>query len=302
MLQQAHVPFGVVTRRQLDELDRYPVVVLPNVLRMDATEAGAFREYVRRGGRLYASRYTSLVDTSGVVHGDFALADVFGVHLEAEESGRVVYARSATEQIRTWLDPQTYVTHHASGDALHGGLLRLRADPDSTVLATLSLPYGHPDSGDVLHQNWASIHTSPPWEDRDEPTVVVAPFGSGRVVYSSIDIERDECDANARLFVGLVSDLLGTDWSVRCETHPAVSVSAFDERDSVRVCLLNSPRMAVPATSLRLRSPAGSGFVGLERVPSGEPVAYEIDGDGILVCALPDVQELEMLRARYERR
>src|ERR1019366_6894391 len=54
-LAGAHVPFGVITRRQIDELDRFKVVILPHVLRMDADEVRAFREYVQRGGSLYAS-------------------------------------------------------------------------------------------------------------------------------------------------------------------------------------------------------------------------------------------------------
>jgi len=54
ILQEAHLPYGVITRKQLGRLDRYKVVVLPNVLRMAAEETAAFRAYVERGGRLYA--------------------------------------------------------------------------------------------------------------------------------------------------------------------------------------------------------------------------------------------------------
>jgi len=43
-LQQAHVPFGVITRKQLGELDRCKVLVLSNVQRMDAEEVEAVRE------------------------------------------------------------------------------------------------------------------------------------------------------------------------------------------------------------------------------------------------------------------
>lgn len=59
-LQRAHIPFGVVTRQRLDLLPRYRVLVLPNVLRLSHEEIAAVRDYVANGGRLYASRYTSL--------------------------------------------------------------------------------------------------------------------------------------------------------------------------------------------------------------------------------------------------
>ena len=43
VLQGAHIPFGVITRKQIRELGRYRVIVLPNVLRMDAEECAAIR-------------------------------------------------------------------------------------------------------------------------------------------------------------------------------------------------------------------------------------------------------------------
>ena len=33
-LQRAHLPFGIITSKQLNELDRYKVIILPNVLRI----------------------------------------------------------------------------------------------------------------------------------------------------------------------------------------------------------------------------------------------------------------------------
>src|SRR5207302_872978 len=93
-LQEAHVPFGVVTRRQLDKLERYRVVVLPNVLRLDDDELEALRAYVAAGGTLYASRYTSLTETRGVRRDDFGLADVFGCSFAADDlAGSVASAR-----------------------------------------------------------------------------------------------------------------------------------------------------------------------------------------------------------------
>ena len=64
-LAEAHLPVGVFTRARLENLDDYAVVVLPNVLRMDREEVEAFSRYVERGGRLYASGFTSLVGVDG---------------------------------------------------------------------------------------------------------------------------------------------------------------------------------------------------------------------------------------------
>jgi hypothetical protein len=299
ILQRAHIPFGVITRGQLGDLDRYRVLVLPNVLRMDADEVSAVRAFVERGGRLYASGYSSLVETTGARHDDFMLADVFGCRLDHEEEGRVMFARPATARTRKIFDPQLHLTASPLPGSLAGGLLRLRPGRGTRVLATLSLPYGHPAMGHVDKRNWGSIHASPPWDDTDEPVVVERRHGNGRAVYSSFDIEREESDANDRLFAALIADLLGKDASFVCDTHPGVWVSAFrgPAEDATTVTLLNSPAALVPAAKLRLRAQDGRRWTGLEEVPSRRPVRYRVAADGSLRATLRRLPELTMLAA-----
>jgi hypothetical protein len=299
ILQRAHVPFGIITRRQLGDLGRYRVLVLPNVSRMDASEVKAVRDYVQGGGHLYASGYTSVVETKGVRHEDFMLADVFGVHLEGEELGRVMFAKPATAKVEALLDPQQYLSSGPLPGPLAGGVLRVRPARGTKVLATLSLPYGHPAMGTIAERNWASIHASPPWDDTETPVMVERRHGSGRVVYSSFDIERQDADANDRFFAALIEDLLGSEWSMRCDTHPEVWVTAFrDPEDrAVRVSLLNSPPAVVPAATIRLRPPPGTRFVSVEEVPAGRPVRFRTGADGTLRCTLRRLPELTMLVA-----
>jgi hypothetical protein len=301
ILQRAHIPFGLITRRQLDEFDRFLVLVLPNVVRMDAEEVEAVRDYVRGGGRVYASRYTSLVDTAGERRSDFALSDVFGAHLEAEESTGVVYAKPSTPAAAAWLRPQRFLTADPSSGALDGGLLRLRAEPRADVLATLTLPYAHPRVGSFADRDWASIHSFPPFDDTDEPVIVDHGFGAGRAIYSCVEIERDERDANDRLFAALIEDLLGGERSLLCETRPEVCVAAFRQPDerAVRVALRNGPPAVATGATLRLRPPPGEGFVALEDPASGRLIPFDAELDGALRCELEQLPELTMLLARY---
>ncbi len=303
MLQRAHVPFGVITRRQLGELERYRVLVLPNVLRMDAEEAEAIRAYVRGGGRVYASGCTSLVESRGVRREDLMLADVFGVHVEDEQpESLAVYLKPATAAAERWLHPQRYLTADPRPGSPAGGLLRLRAEPQADVLATLTLPYAHPHSGTFADENWASIHSYPPTEDTANPVLVDHRFGDGRAIYSAFDLERAQEDANDRLFTALIEELLGDERTLRCETHASVWVSAFRQpgADALRVALRNGPPAVLTPATLRLRPPAGKRFAALERLPAREPVAFELEADGTLRCELAQVPELELLLARYE--
>ncbi|HEY6394942.1 MAG TPA: alpha-amylase family protein, partial [Candidatus Binataceae bacterium] len=161
-LQRAHIPFGVVTRRQLRQLDHFRVLILANVLRLDTEETEAFRDFVRRGGRLYASRYTSLVDTSGVRHKDFMLSDVFGASYEGEEPGSFVYMKPSNQPVADRIAPQHFLSFKVTADPIRPpvdlcGIPHLKSAAAAKSLATLTVPFGYPARGSVNDHRWASI-------------------------------------------------------------------------------------------------------------------------------------------------
>ena len=81
-LVRSHTPFDVIDDESLarERLERYALIVLPNVACMSAQVADRLRSYVQAGGNLVATFETSLYDETGVRREDFALADIFGVH------------------------------------------------------------------------------------------------------------------------------------------------------------------------------------------------------------------------------
>lgn len=301
-LQQAHLPFGIITRRQLSELERYRVVILPNVVRMDTEEVEAFRSYVGDGGCVYASRYTSLIETRGVRHPDFLLADVFGCHLESEEGApRSVYLKPSAP-LAPHIAPQQYVSFFPLEDAVAGGLLRLRPGAGD-VLATLTLPYAHPKPGRADDRNWASIHSSPPWQETETPVIVGSQHGRGRCIYSAAPLESIAHPAARQLFVGLLRDLLGGPARFEAEAHPSVWVNGFDQANAgrVQISFLNPLAQSGPLPAFRvsfeLRPPAGRSFHALSRVPDETPVPFEIDATGTLRATVEDLEDFRMLVA-----
>ncbi len=309
-LQRAHLPFGVITRKQLAGLGRFRAIVLSNVLRIDREEADAMREYVRRGGRLYASRYTSLVEASGLGHRDFMLCDLFGVHYEDEEAGAFVYLKPADRSMADWIAPQDFLSCAVTSDPFGPprplcGIPRLRANPGGRALATLTVPYGYPSRGSVLDHRWASIHSSPPWQDIEAPMVVLNDFGSGRSVYSTCGIESLEGEAAERTFLGLIGLLIDGPPSYSADTHPAVWMSAFDQPDRRRmmVSFLNYqselPPVPVPIR-FAVRPPAGKRFTRLRLVPDDRALPFAIDPGGSLRAQLDSAGLLAMVIAEYE--
>lgn len=267
VLQQAQIPFGVATRLNLAELSRWPVVVLPNVERMSDEEAQAFREYVRRGGKLYASRRTSLHAVDGGPVTDFALADLFGCHFEEQENGRVIYVSA---------DGDRPLVHWNAPDR-RTGTVGISADGAERI-ASLTLPYGHPHPGAATDQYWSSIHSTPPWEQTEHPVIVRQSYGSGAVIYSAADIEAAQTPEHDALFLRLISQLLPERPRVEAKTHPFVWLSAFEQPDRIVVHLLNyqteEPALAIPDALVRVRVPDGRTFGSVRQAPSHETVAY----------------------------
>ena len=308
-LQRAHIPFGVITRRQLDAIRRFRAIVLPNVLRMDREEIEAFCAYVKAGGMLYASRYTSLVEESGARHRDFMLADVFGASCDSEERGAFAYLTPADDALAKWIAPQRHVSCRIAKDPIRPvsplcGVPRLR-NGSGRALATLTIPYGYPSRGSVNDHQWASIHSSPPWEDLTVPAIVSNEFGVGRAIYSAASIEAIDGEAETALFVGLIGSLLDGRFSHGAVAHPSVWMTAFDQRDHHRVMasFLNYQEELPPApvpVRFWLRPPAGKRFQRLQLAPDGAATEFTLADDGTLHAELGAIELMAMVIAEYE--
>ncbi len=88
ILRESHIPFGVVTNANLDQLANYRAVLLPTVFEMTAAQAEQFRTFVRAGGALYSSGPSSL-DRFNASGPRFLLEDVLGVRYLGTLGGSV---------------------------------------------------------------------------------------------------------------------------------------------------------------------------------------------------------------------
>lgn len=307
MLQQAHLPFGVITRRDLPDLSRYKVVILPNVLRMDREECEALREYVRRGGKVFASRYTSLTESNGTRCDDFMLADVFGVSFEADDLPDVTYLKPA-DRIAEVIAPQTYVSHMYRGgppEKAGWGTLRLAEQVAGNVLATLTLPYAN-EWGNVNEQNWSSIHSSPPWRDTQTPVIVENSFGSGRSIYSAADIECLESDSNEKLFMSLIRSLLEGPMSYSSEVHRSVWMNVFHQPEKHRFivgflnCQPQTPAVPIEKVPFSLACPEGRRFTKLTLLPEETALEFVASEDGRMSADAGCLRVFTLLAAEYE--
>jgi Alpha-L-fucosidase len=308
-LQHDHVPFGAITRSQLDRLTEYRVVILPDVVRMDDEEIEGLRAYVAAGGSLYASGRTSLLGTDGILRPDFGLADVFGVHVDRTEDGHGVYSRALDPLIAEAVHPESHLAYgFGPGHEMSGrppiGMPRLSLEHSGQVLARLTLPYGYPSAGSISAHDFASIHASPPWQDLDNPTIVFNRYGDGQVVYSALPIEMGSSDADQRAFSKLVRLLLGGPQTLAAEAHPDVWVTAFEQPEHNRAVIsvlgyfVDAPMRFPVRFSYRDR--AERRCVAVQEAASGSGVPFEADDDGTVRVSIDAVDGFGMYIVIYD--
>ncbi|MEI6876083.1 MAG: hypothetical protein WCL50_13245, partial [Spirochaetota bacterium] len=302
-LQHAHLPFGVITRKALHRLGDFRLVILPNLLRMDEEEMIALRSWVMEGGRLYASASTSLTLTGGRRLPNFGLADLFGCDADPKGfegsgtdaagslKGPLAYIEPKDAGLREAILPQAYLSQGLRMNSSPSlvSLLPIRGDPEGSttdVLATLRLPYGFPEPGRVGDENWASIHSSPPWTDSGLPVVVENRVGKGRVIFSAADIEAVDHWAHEGFFLSLAKRLLEGGVSFGTDAHPAVWMSVFHQRDARRyvLCFLNyqreEPVIPLFGCLFFCMLPAGCRPKRLLSAPGLEPLDFECSDAG----------------------
>lgn len=317
-LAAQQIPAAIITRRDLADLGRYRVVVLPNVVRMSETELAAFRAYVADGGKLYASAQTSRLAPEGELRSDFGLADLFGCRYMGAERHAVSYVHPQDERLCAAIAPRVVVAHgNPFSPFLEMGPTSVCVETTghAEVLATLDLPFGH-GTGNRENQEWASIHASPPHYRTSQAQIVRNRHGKGEVVYSCLDIEANTPPRLAilgatdhgpwLLFAAIIEMLLeGAQLMFRLEADSGVMAVAFDDvaQSRRRLHIANIPSVPpsrpVPEIGIALAPPLGRRIVSLSLLPSGESLAFTTATDGVASTCLMGLEHFAIVCAQY---
>lgn len=294
ILTWAHLPFGVITKKNLADLSRYQLILLSNVTVMDEDEVAAFRAYVTEGGCLYASKDTSLLGWDGTCRNDFQLADLCGVTRRGELRFDQSYVRPEPEY-EALFDPFT-----GQWPATLTGDTPILVDPlpGAQVVARIVEPFTDPRG-----QRYAAILTNPPGRVLDHPALVMNRFGSGRVLYSAGAIE---CWDHPRLWgvlARLWRSLLARLPVFETDGHPATEVLLYHqpERKRYTVNVLNVqqelPNIPVQDMHIHVRVD-GASVCAVRLLPGGEELDFSIEG--VYVCfTLPRLEYFAMVSVEY---
>jgi hypothetical protein len=254
-LREAHIPFGVITNISLDQIGKYRAVVLPNVIEMKEEEAAIFREFVRKGGILYASGSSSM-SAPGDGEQRFLLEDVLGVRYVGTVGDQATYLSPCDKELTGAIWPQENITFAEP-------MVKVQAGRIAEILATVTLPFVDPDAGNALNTRFAQIWSNPPAsQPGNDPGIVINTFGSGKSIWVAAPLESRGNDVDARIFQLLLMRILQPPYKFEADTSRAVEITCFHQRDRRRLLIgminLQAQVPTIPvAATVRVQVPAG---------------------------------------------
>ena len=153
-LAEGHVPFDVLLEDDMERpvLDRYKLIILPNVALMNDAWVRAIKGYVKAGGRVIATCDTSLFDETGAQRDRFALADMFGVDAP-EKGGSKAISNAYGKGQCVYIREQLGLRHRFPGDYRHSKVFIDKRNPavGKRMLETVRKLRGKPGPWEIRH-------------------------------------------------------------------------------------------------------------------------------------------------------
>jgi len=296
ILRENHIPYGVVTNANLDQLTRYKAVIISDVWEMTAEQAARFRAFVTDGGLLYASGVTSL-DRLAKKDRRFHLEDVLGVRFQGFAGTTCTYLTPVDMQVKASVWPQQNVT-------FPGKMVKVESLPGAEVLATVTLPFVRPEIGTSINRRFAQIWSNPPsLEAGTDPGIVVHSFGKGKAIWLAAPIESSEHVINRSVVANLLRRFIPGPVAFEVEAAPWVEMTLMHQPSEH--CLLAGllslqnqiPPLPVGAT-VRVRVPQGKLITKVQSVPGRVLIPHKAKGP-FVEFRVPEFNELAMFLLDY---
>jgi hypothetical protein len=311
-LHQAHIPFDIISTRlgpegQLDpeSLERYSVLVLPNLACLTDEEALAVQKYVENGGSVVATFETSLCHRDGLRRDEFALADLLGTAYAGASPSSMASIETGYKQVYMDLEPEGQGVRHPLLEGFEGtSLLPMGGNycivthaPDATVATTLSAPFV------VFPEGWSYPRVEASGHDL---LVVKEHAGGGRTVYfagapGALYWAMPYPDL-ARLITNAVIWAADGLQPVYVTAPPTLQVSLRVQADRRLVHLINLTggerffRELVPVRDVRVALPLDAGVEVIEAYLLSDQQPLEVTHDNQLwSVTVPEIRDYDVL-------
>ncbi len=303
-LIEARIPFDMVHDRLLDRdpIDRYRMLILPNIAALSTEQCRQIRAFVERGGSIVATYETSLYDEWGVPRADFGLAELFGASYAGSNEGPMLNSYLELER-----DPATGQYHPLlagleDAGRIINGIRRVHVNP-------IGEPGFSPLKVIPTYPDLPMEECFPRPVKSQDAGVFLRQAGKGRVVYFPWDIGSTFWEVmnvdHAKLLRNAVLWATQEPMPVTVEGKGIVDVSIWGQKGSMTVHLVNmtNPMMMrgpirevipLPEQKLTIRVPAGRRVKRVHLLAAGNEIPYR-EENGLIRLAVPGVQVHEVV-------
>ena len=306
-LIEARIPFEMVNDRLLEaeHINRFKLLVLPNIAALSDAQCEQLRQYVRQGGSLVATFETSLYDEQAKPRRDFGLADLFGVSFNERVEGPM-----KNSYLRLKPDVKTGRYHpvlEGLQDAYRivNGIWRIRVTPEVDFPSPVTLIPSYPDL--------PMEHVYPRTPDTDIRELYLRQLGESRIAYIPWDIDRTfwkimNAD-HGRLLRNVVNWAANEGPPVRVAGPGILDVTVWRQAKSMTVHLVNLTNPMMMKGPFREFIPVGDQHVQI-RIPRDKEVdkihllvsekapTYRIDNETIKLT-VPSILDREVIAVDF---
>ena len=297
-LIEARIPFEMVHDRMLDaaNVDRFRVLVLPNVAALSGEQCRQLSAYVQRGGSIVATHETSRYDEWGVKRSDLGLASLFGVRDTGRTEGPM---------------QNSYLRLEGQHPMLKGleGVPRIINGVNRVLVEAAGSQGPPPITLIPSYPDLPMEEVYPREEETNIAEVFLREYGRGRVVYFPWDIDRTYwdvmCPDHGKLLVNAVEWAANEPTPVEVSGRGVLDVTLWRQEGSMTVHLVNltNPMMMkgpfreffpVGPFSVRVKLPPGATPRGVQLLTAGtsHPIS---ESAGWLTVSVPQVELHEVI-------
>ncbi|PKQ45372.1 alpha-amylase family protein [Confluentibacter flavum] len=239
---------------ELETLNNYDTLIMPNIALLSDEHAINIKEYVKRGGSLLATFETGVYDEWGEKRNDFALADIFNVHLNSGyqgPKGQIFYASINGEH--------DIVNGFGDTERLPGGEYYVPVNAIGDHLLTVVPPY--PNGIPEMVYAHPRKERDYPGQKSNEPAMVIREKGNSRLVYFPTDIDksiwtRSSADLS-KLIQQAVKWITKDNLVVEIEGEGNIDIFVWETESGFAIHILNYNNPNMTRASLRQFYPLG---------------------------------------------
>jgi hypothetical protein len=314
-------------------VDRFKVLILPNIAALSDAQCEQLRQYVKRGGSLVATYETSLYDEWGKKRPDFGLADLFGVSFAGKSEGPM---RNSYLRIERGPNGELHPLLRGleSAERIINGVNRLECSPERRGPTVREGADGRGERQEARGQkrgerqeagserrDYSPLTLIPSYPDlpmeqvfprvprTDIPEVYLREIGAGRVVYFPWDIDRTFwevlCVDHGLLLRNAVEWAANEAPPVTVTGPGVLDVALWRQKDSMTVHLVNltNPMMMkgpfrelipAPEQKVRVRLPEGKRAKAVKLLVSEKSPEYE-EAAGWVSLVVPSILDHEVV-------